>query len=124
MAWEWTIAVIIGCLLGFLAGLGVGGGSLLILWLTLVMGTDSNAARSINLLFFLPCAGISCFFRRKQGLLSFQKLLPAIAAGCIFAGISAWIGSRLDVSLVKKLFGILLIFTGLREIFYRPKSDG
>ena len=55
-----VITLLIAALLGFLAGLGVGGGSLLILWLTLVLHTEPAQARPINLLFFLPAAAISC----------------------------------------------------------------
>ena len=122
MAWELTIAITVGTVLGFLAGLGVGGGSLLMLWLTLCLGIDSSTARGINLLFFLPCACISCFFRKKQGLLPWKKLIPAIIAGCICAGVCSWISTELDTSLLRKLFGVLLLFTGLREIFYKTKS--
>ena len=77
------VTLIIGTILGFLSGLGVGGGSLLILWLTLVEGYSAPAARGINLLFFLPSAAISIIFRWKQGSIPLQKILPAIVAGCI-----------------------------------------
>ena len=60
------VSLLIGSVLGFLAGLGIGGGSLLILWLTVVLGTDPQTARSINLLFFLPAAIIACCFRWEQ----------------------------------------------------------
>lgn len=48
------VALIVGTVLGFLTGLGVGGGSLLILWLTLALEMPQTAARGINLLFFCP----------------------------------------------------------------------
>ena len=111
--------MLIGSFLGFLAGLGVGGGSLLILWLTAVLNMDPQTARSINLLFFIPAALIACIFRRKQGQLNPKQLLPAILAGCIAAAVFSFLGIYLDTTLLKKLFGGLLIFTGLRELFYR-----
>ena len=113
----------IGTILGFLSGLGVGGGSLLILWLTLVLGLEHDAARNINLLFFLPTAAIASIFRWKQGVLHFPKILPAIVAGCISAALVAWLSLHMDVSLIKKLFGGLLLLTGIREILYRPRKD-
>ena len=116
-----VMAAIVGTVLGFLAGLGVGGGSLLLLWLTGVTGMPQEAARGINLLFFLPAAAISCAFRRKQGTLDFKQMLPAILGGCLAAGIFAAIAPLMDTALLKKLFGGLLIFTGIREVFYRPK---
>ena len=106
---------------GFLAGIGVGGGSLLMLWMTLVAGIPHHQARVLNLIFFLPTALISSFFRWKQGNLHLQKVLPAIIAGCISAAIFAWLSTQIDTQMLKKLFGILLLATGLREIFYRPR---
>lgn len=115
-------ALIVGTLLGFLTGLGVGGGSLLILWLTLVLEMSQTAARGINLLFFLPSAAISCYLRWKQGSVTLKKILPAIFAGCAAAAVFSLISTRIDLEILKKLFGVLLLATGIRELCYRPKS--
>ena len=112
----------VATLLGFLAGIGVGGGSLLMLWLTLVIGMEYAAARIINLLFFLPSAIIATLFRKKQGKVSFRKVLPAMIAGCIAAALFSYVGKRFDTELLKKIFGGLLLFTGTRELFYRPRN--
>ena len=116
------VMLIVGASLGFLSGLGVGGGSLLMLWLTLVLELDHSIARNINLLFFLPAAAIASFFRWKQGSLDIKKILPAVIAGCISAGIFAWLSRHTDLQIIKKLFGGLLLVTGLRELFYRRKA--
>lgn len=116
------VVLIIGTALGFLAGLGVGGGSLLILWLTLVLGMDHSQARIINLLFFLPSALITSLFRWKQGKLNLSIALPAILAGCAAAGICAYCSNMLQTVHLRKLFGALLIFTGIRELLYKTKK--
>lgn len=115
-------ALIVGTLLGFLSGLGVGGGSLLILWLTLVLEMPQTAARGINLLFFLPSAAISCYLRWKQGAVTLKKVLPAIFAGCAAAAVFSLISTRMDLEILRKLFGVLLLATGIRELCYRPKA--
>lgn len=115
-------ALVIGTVLGFLSGLGIGGGSLLILWLTLVLGTDQSTARLINLLFFVPSAIIACLFRLKQGSLRIRSVIPAVIAGCAAAACFAWLSPQLDVELLKKLFGFILLAAGLRELFYRPRN--
>jgi uncharacterized membrane protein YfcA len=117
----WLI-IPISILLGLLSGLGTGGGSLLILFLTLGLNMAHTEARTINLLFFLPAALIACLFRRKQNKLDFKKVLPAIITGCIFAGIFYFISTVMDTAILKKLFGGLLLFTGVRELFYRPRN--
>lgn len=119
---NFAVCLAVGTALGFLSGLGVGGGSLLVLWLTLVLGKDPAVARGVNLLFFLPAAGIACLFHRKRGTLDFREILPAIAAGCACALAFSFLSLRLDLELLRKLFGGLLIITGLRELLYRPKK--
>lgn len=119
---SFPVILTVGTVLGFLAGIGVGGGSLLILWLTLVLKVSPAAARGINLLFFIPSALIACFFRWKQGVLKWKTLLPAILAGCISAGVLSWVSCILDTGLLKKAFGVLLLLTGIRELLYKPKK--
>lgn len=119
---SFPVAAAVGVALGFLAGLGVGGGSLLMLWLTVILGTEYTTARTINLLFFIPTALISCFFRRKQGALDFKNILPAILSGTASAAIFSMLSGQFDLAVLKKGFGILLVVTGLRELFYRPRK--
>lgn len=116
------LTVFVGLVLGFLAGLGIGGGSLLILWLTLCVGTEPITARAINLMFFLTAAGSVSIFRLKNGNLQFKSILPAVVSGCIAAAIGSWLGTWIDQSVLKKIFGGLLLITGLREMFYRPRK--
>ena len=116
------VAITVGTLLGFLSGIGVGGGSLLILWLTLVLHMDHSVARIINLLFFIPSAIIASIFRWKQGALKLSKILPAVIAGAICAAGFTLLSQCIDTSLLKKLFGILLLATGIRELLYKPKK--
>lgn len=119
---SFPFAVVIGTLLGILSGLGTGGGSLLIIWLTLVVGMPQAEARAINLLFFIPAALIACLFRWKQGRLDIQKVLPAIIAGSTSAAVFAWCSTHWDTQILQRLFGGLLLFTGIRELLYRPKA--
>ncbi len=122
MGVSFPSAVAVGCALGFLSGLGIGGGSLLILFLTLIAHMDASTARCINLLFFIPCALCSSLFRLRQKQLPLKKLLLPIAAGCITAAVASRFGAWLDTQILKKIFGILLLATGLRELCYRKKG--
>ena len=116
------IRILLGTLLAVLSGLGTGGGSLLILWLTLALHMPQGEARAINLLFFIPSALIACLFRWKQGHLPIKKVLPAILAGSMAAAIFTFLSRNMDTVLLQKLFGVLLLFTGVRELLYKPKS--
>ena len=119
---SFPVLLIVGVILGFLAGLGIGGGSLLILWLTVVLHTDPASARSINLLFFIPSALVASAMRLKSGNLKIKPLLPAILAGCIGAAVFSWVSTVLDIGILKKLFAIILLAAGMRELLYRPRN--
>ena len=117
------IAFLAAAFCGTLAGMGLGGGSLLILFLTDVAGFAPNSARGINLLFFLPAACLSTLSHIRHGALPIQKVMPAVWAGILFATVFSFISNRLAMALLQKLFGILLLITGLRELFYRARKD-
>ena len=119
---SFPVCLIVGTVLGFLAGLGVGGGSLLILWLTTVLSVPYPQARIMNLLFFLPSALVASIFQLKKGTVSIKKILPAIIAGSLSAVLFYFLSRVIDVQWLKKGFGILLLITGLRELFYKPKG--
>ena len=113
---SFLIAFLVSALLAFAAGLGVGGGTLLTLWLTIVLRFPQNLARTINLLFFLPAAFIASLFRWKQGTLKLSRVFPAILAGCISAAIFSVATNHINTEVTKKVFGLLLLFAGSKEL--------
>ena len=115
------VSLAVGVVLGFLSALGIGGGSLLILWLTLVLGWAPDRARSVNLLFFLPSALVSTWLRRKQGSLDLRQLLPGILAGCLGAWSMSLLRQGLDPESLRVPFGMLLLAAGIREVLYPKK---
>lgn len=120
---SFPVSAVIGAVLGFLSGLGVGGGSLLILWLTFVLGVEQSQVRSINLMYFFFCAIPACLIRSRKTQIPWRTLFPAIAAGCLFALGVSLISAGWDLSLLKKGFGVLLLITGMRELFYKPNKE-
>ena len=69
-----------------LASMGMGGGSVLILWLTLVSGVGQREAQGLNLLFFLPVGALSLWLHRRAGRVDLPPQRPCFrqgsAAGC------------------------------------------
>ena len=74
---------------------------------------------------FLTARGIQGCLTTAFGLNlehpAFPVLLCALAA-YISAALFSWFGNQLDTGILKKLFGFLLIFTGIRELFYKKKK--
>ena len=87
-------------LLGYLSGLGVGGGSLLMLWLSQWQALPYPTARTTNLLFFLPSSLIASCCNLKNHRLSLSRAFPGIAAARAAALLFSLFGHNLDRSLL------------------------
>ena len=108
---------------GVYIGSGIGGGTLLMVWMTGVAALPQQTAQGINLLYFLASAACALFFHIRNRLIRWDIVLPAALGGCVTAAIAAWIATGLDVSLLRRLFGGFLLLTGLRELFFRQQRD-
>jgi uncharacterized membrane protein YfcA len=116
------VALIMGTALGFLSGLGVGGGSLLMLWLTAVAGADHSHARIMNLMFFVPCALIATWFRWRKSRPDGPVALSAVLGGLAGAVLGNLLHARLELSLLRKALGGLFLICGIKELFYRRRE--
>ena len=114
---EWIIAALAGAATGVLSGFGVGGGSLLLIYMTSFAGVPQTLAQGVNLLYFLPAAATALPAHLKNGYVEKKALLPAIAAGLVCSALAAWAATALDVEILRKCFGGFLILIGLRELF-------
>jgi len=118
----WMMASIAGFLAGMAGAMGLGGGSILLLYLTLIAGVGQSMAQGINLMFFLPCGLVSVIFSLRSGLIDKRQALTGIAlglpgavAGCLLAG---WLGG----DWLRKLFGVYMLALGLRELLRRKEG--
>lgn len=106
-----------GAVTGILSGFGVGGGTVLLVYMTAFAGLDQRLAQGINLLYFIPAALLALPSHVKNGYIEKQVLIPAISAGLISAALASWLATGLEVRLLRKLFGGFLILIGVRELF-------
>ena len=119
----WLMPLAVGAATGVLSGFGVGGGTLLLVYMTAFAGVDQHLAQGINLLYFLPAGLMALPAHIKHGYIEKGVLLPAIGAGLCCAGLAAWAATALDVGLLRKCFGGFLILVGVMELF-GGKKDG
>ena len=114
---DWLIAALAGAAAGVLSGFGVGGGSLLLIYMTSFAGVPQTLAQGVNLLYFLPAAATALPAHLKNGYVEKKALIPAIAAGLVCSALTAWAATALDVDILRRCFGGFLILIGLRELF-------
>ncbi len=118
----WLAALLAGGLTGVLSGFGVGGGTLLLVYMTAFAGVEQPLAQGINLLYFLPAGLLALPAHIKNGYIEKGALLPAIGAGLVCAALGAWAATGLEVELLRRCFGAFLILVGLGELFGREKK--
>ena len=76
------IPLLAGAATGVLSAWGIGGGTLLLLVMTLLLGVEPRTAQGINLLYFLPTAGMGLLYHRKNGLLDRSCCAARFRGGC------------------------------------------
>lgn len=114
--------VLAGFLAGIISGFGIGGGTILMIYLTLVMELPQRTAQGINLLYFLPTAAAALIIHSKNRFVQWKTVIPAAVSGCILAALAGYAAMNLDLALLKKLFGGFLILTGLLEFFKKSRK--
>ena len=108
---------------GVLSGWGVGGGTLLLLVLTLFLGVEHRVAQAVNMLFFLPAAAMSLFFHRKNGRIDRAVWIRTALPGAAAALVAALVALTVDVSMLKKPFGLFLLWTGVAALRRAKKGE-
>ena len=121
---TFLLAILAGLVCGVLSGFGIGGGSLLMVWMTAVLLMEQKAAQGINLLYFLPTAACALIFHAKNRQLCWRAILPAAIAGCAAAIPGALLAAQIEMALLRKLFGGFLLAVGVVEIWKGIKSSG
>ena len=109
--------MLIGFITGILSGCGVGGGTLLLIYLTSVAGMGQAPAQGINLIYFLPTAAAALILHSKNHYVVWKAVLPAALCGCATAALLSFVAMDMDLDLLKRLFGGFLLATGLWELF-------
>lgn len=116
---SWLVSLLCGLAAGTVSAWGVGGGTLLLLVMTLFLGVDQRTAQGINLLFFLPTAASALFCHAKNGYLHKPTLKLAIPAAVLAALLGAWIATSMDVDVLRKPFGVYLLLSGVLLLWPR-----
>lgn len=114
--------VIIGAACGALAGCGVGGGTLLLLYMTVVGKVGFGDAKWINLLFFTVTATIALVSHIKNRLIDKKAAVICIISGVCAATVAAFFARGLDEGVLSKFFGALFIIAGIKELFSKDHS--
>ncbi len=111
----------VGFIAGAAASAGLGGGFVLMIYLTWT-GMSATDASAANLLFFIPVALVSMLINRRHPSAGTEVIPFAAAAGSIGAVIGLMLTEHVDTGILRMIFSALLIAVGSRELFHRRKE--
>lgn len=114
--------ILIGIISGIVTGMGMGGGSVLILFLTMFMAVNQHSAQAANLIFFIPTSisAIYVYFKNKNVDTKIGvKLLYTVIIGAIGG---AYLTKFIESASLKKYFGIFILLVGIIDIIITIKN--
>lgn len=121
-------ALLAGLFSGMLGSMGLGGGTILIIYLTFLRHEKQLTAGGINLIFFIPIALISVFIYAKKKDIKWKKIVPIILGGILGCISGIFSVEIIGDTRLAKFFGIFLCLLGIKEIIstvklYLQKGD-
>jgi len=107
--------VAFGVVVGVASGLlGVGGGTLIVPFLTLVVGFSQHSAEATSLLVILPTAVVGSLALRRRGVGDLRLALRFGVVGAIGSVLGALLALALPASTLRLVFAIFIGLVGLR----------
>lgn len=112
-----------GVISGILAGMGMGGGTVLIPLLNIFYSVGQHAAQAANLISFIPMAVVALVVHLKNKLVKFDRFFLIVVPGLIACVIGCFIARQISGELLKRCFGGFLILLSVVQIVMGLKSE-
>lgn len=113
---EWILIGAVSLASGIAASMGLGGGFILLVYLTAIANVPQLEAQWMNLIFFLPIGGLALWMHLKNRLVEKRVLLPAILSGLAGAALGCFLAGFLGSETLTKVFAGFLAVVGVKEM--------
>lgn len=117
MDYKFLLYLLAGIAGGFLGGMGMGGGTVLIPLLTIFFKCNGHLSQAVNLISFIPMAVVALIFHLKNNLVEKKGILFIIIPATVFAVLGSILSAKLDGELLSKIFGGFLIGLSVIQFF-------
>ncbi len=117
--------IVAGAVSGVIAGMGMGGGTLLIPILTIFLDVEQRLAQGINLIAFVPMSLVALIIHCKNKLVDFKIGIPIMLSGIVASIGGSLLAMKLSNGVLQKLFGGFLLLIGIWQIvtIFFPKKE-
>lgn len=114
--------ILTGVVSGIISGLGMGGGTILIIILTNILNYEQHIAQASNILFFIPTSLMAIWVHFKQNDIDKSLILKLAIPGVIGGIIGSYVSVIIEANNLKKFFGVFLLIVGTYEIITTVKN--
>ncbi len=116
-------ALLIGLAGGTFGGLlGIGGGTLFVPALVLIMGQEQHTAQGISLVVIIPTAMSATAANLKRGYVDKQVAMWVAPVAVLFALAGAFLAGQLEGDTLSRVFGIVVLYVGSRSLYTNWKK--
>jgi len=109
-------------IIALLTGMGIGSGGLFVVYLTVAEGVKQLTAQGLNLYFFIFSTATALIIHSRTRNLPFKRLGIICAVGSIGCAGGAYLAQNADASILRTLFAVLLILTGVISFVAQKKK--
>lgn len=106
-----------GVISGIISGMGMGGGTILITILVCFLSVDQKVAQAVNLVFFIPTSIVATIVNIKNKQIDWKLAVPIAIMGALGAFLGAFIATKIDVGILRKMFAIFLLAIAIFESY-------
>ena len=121
METSWIITACAAFLAAVLSGLGVGSAGIFVLYLTAWAGLGQAEAQGVNLLFYLISGGASMLFHVRRREIPWRLVVCLVVCAIPGTLLGTYLVRMMDADLLRRLFGGMLVVTGLPVLLRRPR---
>ncbi|MDE6691419.1 MAG: sulfite exporter TauE/SafE family protein [Clostridia bacterium] len=114
---SFIVYMLTGFAAGVIGGMGMGGGTILIPALTILLGVNQHLAQATNVIAFLPMAALALPAHKKNGLLRTDDVWEIIIPALITTVLGGLLMAALPTEVLKKLFGFFLVALAVKQSF-------
>ncbi len=117
------LTAVVGFLSGVIGAMGLGGGGVLLIYLTAFASVEQLTAQGINLLFFLPVGFSALIIYTFKKQIRWKTVVWLWLGGGLGAALGFFTARFVGGNSLSKLFACFLIIFGISRLFARVKKE-
>jgi uncharacterized membrane protein YfcA len=119
------IAIAVGLIAGLISGvLGVGGGTISIPAMVLLLGVEQHTAQGVSLAAMMITALVGAFIHYRQGNVKLSAVFFIIPSAIAFSFLGAWAAGQVSAEWLTRAFAIFLLLIGCRMLLFNRGGRG